>query len=137
LIENQVCAAPILKKSNLKVLPTGYILIESGTKTSVEIISKTEPLPTNDVDRIVAHAIAGEMLGMKYIYLEAGSGALNPVPLNIISAVKKEISVPLIVGGGIRDKNILKNIVDAGADFVVVGNLFEKIENIEDFNIFS
>lgn len=126
LIENHVQAAPILKKINLPTIPCGYILIESGLETSVQKISKTKPLLSDDIEKVVAHALAGEMLGMKYIYLEAGSGAKKHVPAELVKAVKSELTIPLIVGGGIRDKETATKIREAGADFIVVGNLFEK-----------
>ncbi|MCK4979620.1 MAG: geranylgeranylglyceryl phosphate synthase family protein, partial [Candidatus Delongbacteria bacterium] len=87
LIEHHVRAAPFVKKMGLEVLPTGYILIECGYRTSVERVSKTQPLSSSNIENIVAHALAGEMIGMKYIYLEAGSGAINPVSPEIIQAV--------------------------------------------------
>lgn len=131
LIEHHVKAAPFVKKLGLKVLPTAYILIECGYRTSVERVSKTQPLPSSNISNIVAHALAGEMIGMKYVYLEAGSGAKNPVSPEIIKAVKAEISVPLIVGGGIRTPEYAKTLVEAGADFIVVGNVLEKSDDKE------
>ncbi len=131
LIEHHVRAAPFVKKMGLKVLPTGYILIECGYRTSVERVSKTQPLSSSNIENIVAHALAGEMIGMKYIYLEAGSGALNPVSPEIISAVKSQITVPLIVGGGIRTPEYANKLVDAGADYIVVGNVLEKSDDKE------
>ncbi len=125
LIGNHVKAAPFLKKSKLEIIPTGYMLIEGGKKTSVEYISNTIPIPNDKPDIAVATAIAGEMTGKKLIYLETGSGALNSVPVNIISAVKNNINIPLIVGGGIRDSETLKGICKAGADTIVIGNAFE------------
>lgn len=136
LIENHVASAPYIKKIGLKTIPTGYILIDGGYKTSVEKVSKTSPLQADNIDKIVAHALAGEMLGMKYIYLEAGSGAKNYVPIEVIKAVKKNISIPLIVGGGIKRPQDAKEIANAGADFIVVGNKFEESNNrslIENF----
>ncbi|NOR45833.1 MAG: geranylgeranylglyceryl/heptaprenylglyceryl phosphate synthase [Candidatus Delongbacteria bacterium] len=129
LIEHHVRAAPFVKKMGLKVLPTGYILIECGYRTSVERVSKTQPLSSSNIENIVAHALAGEMIGMKYIYLEAGSGAINPVSPEIISAVRSQITVPLIVGGGIRTPEYAKKLVDAGADFIVIGNVLEKTDD--------
>jgi len=131
LIEHHVKAAPFVKKMGLKVLPTAYLLIECGYRTSVERVSKTQPLPSSNIPNIVAHALAGEMIGMRYVYLEAGSGAKNPVSPEIIKAVKAEISVPLIVGGGIRTPEYAKTLVEAGADFIVVGNVLEKSDDKE------
>jgi phosphoglycerol geranylgeranyltransferase len=129
LIEHHVKAAPFVKKMGLKVLPTAYILIECGYRTSVERVSRTQPLPANNIPNIVAHALAGEMIGMKYVYLEAGSGAKNPVSPEIISAVKAQVSVPVIVGGGIRTPEYAKILTDAGADFIVIGNVLEKSDD--------
>jgi len=131
LIEHHVKAAPFVKKMGLKVLPTAYILIECGYRTSVERVSRTQPLPASNIPNIVAHALAGEMIGMKYVYLEAGSGAKNPVSPEIIQAVKAQITVPLIVGGGIRTPEYAKTLVDAGADFIVIGNVLEKSDDEE------
>lgn len=129
LISHQVEAAPILKKSNLEIIPTGYILIEGGNRTAVEKVSRTTPLGRGDIDKIVATAQAGEMLGKKLIYLEAGSGANLAVPLEIINAVRQNIDVPLIVGGGIRNKTGIQNAYDSGADLVVIGTAFENNMN--------
>ena len=126
LIGNHVVAAPLLKKSKLEILPTGYILIESGNLTSVEYISNTLPIPANKVDIAVATAIAGEMLGNKLIYLEAGSGAKYHVNKNIISKVKENINIPLIVGGGIKTNEEISEVCKAGADIVVIGTAIEK-----------
>lgn len=125
LIGNHVLAAPMLKKSKLEVIPVGYILIESGHLTSVQYISNTIAIPSDKPDIAVATAIAGEMLGLKTIYLEAGSGALNPVPEKIIRAVKSQISIPLIVGGGIKTREQLELTYQSGADIVVIGNSLE------------
>ncbi len=135
LINNHVIAAPFIKSIKLEVIPVGYILVESGKKTSVEIISKTTPLSSENIENIVNHSIAGEFLGMKSIYLEAGSGALKNVSVDIVKAVKKNIDIPLIVGGGIRDKETVKELVDAGADFIVIGNHLEKKSEAEGLEI--
>lgn len=125
LIEHQVKAAPILKKSNLEILSTGYILIESGSETAVERVSKTTPLDRNNLDLVLATAQAGEMLGSKLIYLEAGSGAQKAVPLEMIEYVAQNIDIPLIVGGGIVDLQGIQNTYQSGADLVVIGTAFE------------
>ena len=125
LIEHQVIAAPILKKTQLEVISTGYMLIASGRATAVEIVSQTLPLPRENYDYAVATAQAGEMLGNKLIYLEAGSGAEHPVPLKMINLVAQNIEIPLVVGGGIMDKQGIQNAYDAGADLVVIGTAFE------------
>lgn len=125
LIGNHVVAAPFLKSSRIEVIPTGYILIENGFTSSVEYMSNTKPLPARKPEIAVATAMAGEMLGMKLIYLEGGSGANHPIPPELIEKVKKNISVPLIVGGGIRTAADLQMVAEAGADLIVIGNAFE------------
>ena len=132
LIEHQINAVPVLEKTNLEIIPTGYILIESGSQTAVERVSKTKPLDSTDSDYVAQTAKAGEFIGLKLIYLEAGSGAKNAVPLAMITAVSKRISIPLIVGGGICSKKQIKEAFDAGADLVVIGTAFEN-----DINFFS
>ena len=131
LIGNHVIAAPVLKKIDLEIIPTGYILIENGRTTAVEYISNTKPIPADKIDLVVATAMAGEMLGHKMIYLEAGSGALEPVNTSMIREVKKSIGIPLIVGGGIHTAEQVRQIYDAGADIIVVGSVVE--ENTEEF----
>jgi putative glycerol-1-phosphate prenyltransferase len=126
LIGQHVLSSIPIKKSAIKVVPVGYMLIESGKTTSVEYISNTKPIPSNKPDIAVCTAVAGELLGMRSIYLEAGSGAQNPVPTKMIAAVKHNISIPLIVGGGIRTADALNNAYASGADVVVVGNVLEE-----------
>jgi len=128
LIGKHVEAISKLKDSNLEVISTGYILIESGKETAVQRVTNTLPIPRNAVQNIVDTAKAGELLGMKLIYLEAGSGASYPVSEHIISKVKKEINIPLIVGGGIRTLEQLENAYQWGADLVVIGTAFEEDE---------
>jgi phosphoglycerol geranylgeranyltransferase len=125
LIEHQVKAVPIIKKTQLEVISTGYMLIESGTETAVERVSKTKPLDREDLQLALATAQAGEMLGNKLIYLEAGSGAKQAVPLKMIELVAQNIKIPLIVGGGIVDLHNIQKAHDAGADLVVIGTAFE------------
>ncbi|OIQ29989.1 MAG: geranylgeranylglyceryl/heptaprenylglyceryl phosphate synthase [Bacteroidetes bacterium MedPE-SWsnd-G2] len=132
LISKQVKAANKLKTSKLEIIPTAYLLIESGKQTAVERVSETKPMSLNDVDKIVDTALAGQLLGMKLVYLEAGSGALNPVPNTLISRVKNAIDIPLIVGGGIRSSEQLNASFNAGADVVVIGTAFEN-----DINFFN
>jgi len=126
LIGNHVLAAPHLQRAGIEVIPTAYMLIENGSSTSVEYMSNTRPIPGNKTDIAVATAMAGEMLGLKSIYLEAGSGAAHPVASNMISAIRKQISLPLMVGGGIRSAETALEVFDAGADLIVVGNVMEK-----------
>ena len=125
LIEHQINAVPILNKTNLEIISTGYILIESGKQTAVERVSQTKPLAISNPNYILQTAQAGEMLGNKLIYLEAGSGADLTIPDNIISLVAQNISIPLIVGGGIRSISNIEKAYQAGADLVVIGTAFE------------
>lgn len=132
LIGQQVKAAMTLKKSNLDIIPTGYILIDGGVKTSVEYISNTQPIPADKVNIAVSTAVAGELLGKKIIYIDAGSGALNPIPENLITAVSSQLNIPLIVGGGMKTTEDINKAWDAGADIVVVGNAFETNPDLID-----
>ena len=132
LVEHQINAVPILEKTNLEIISTGYILIESGSETAVERVSQTKPLPKNNSNYIAQTAKAGELIGNKTLYLEAGSGALNAVSLEIIKTVSDRISVPLIVGGGIRSKKQIDEAYSAGADLVVIGTAFENDLNFFD-----
>jgi putative glycerol-1-phosphate prenyltransferase len=122
LIGNHVIAAPFLKKQKEKVISIGYILIGCGSRTSVEYMSQTDPIPADKPEIAAATAMAGELLGLKMIYLEAGSGCLHHVPVNVISTVKETISIPLIVGGGIRSENEIEEVFTAGADMIILGN---------------
>ena len=126
LIGEQVIAAPIVKDYEIETIPTGYLLIDGGSPTSVEVVSGTKPLPSNRPDIIVSHALAAQFLGMELIYLEAGSGALNKVPEDVVKKVADEISIGLIVGGGIRTPEDANSIVNSGASFVVIGSAIEK-----------
>jgi len=132
LIEQQVKAAPILKKTNLEIISTGYILIESGNQTAVERVSKTKPLDRNNINYVIQTAQAGEMLGNKLIYLEAGSGAKQAVSLEMIKKVAQNIEIPLVVGGGIVDLQQIKDSYNSGANLVVIGTAFEN-----DMNFFN
>jgi putative glycerol-1-phosphate prenyltransferase len=134
LIGQHVLAAPNLKAANFDIIPTGYMLIDCGTTTSVEYISNTKPIPQNKSDIAICTAMAGEQLGMRAIYLEAGSGSNQPVSTTLIADIRKSISSTLIVGGGIKTAEDARNACNAGADIVVIGTAFEKdptlIENI-------
>lgn len=132
LVEHQIDAVPILEKTKLEIISTGYLLIESGSETAVERVSKTKPLGKANADYISQTAKAGEFIGNKLIYLEAGSGALNAVPLEVIKNVSERISIPLIVGGGIRSKKQIEEAYGAGADLVVIGTAFENDINFFD-----
>jgi len=130
LIGKHVIAAPYLKASKLEVIPTGYLLIDGGNRTTVAYMSNTAPIPAEKSEIAVCTALAGELLGLKLIYLDAGSGAKQPVPGTMIKQVKKFISVPLIVGGGIRTPEQASEACRSGADIVVVGNAIEKNINL-------
>ena len=134
LIGQHVTSSYSIKKSGVEVISTGYILIDGGKPTSVEYMSNTMPIPPDKPEIAVATAIAGELIGHKLIYLEAGSGALCPVPPSMITAVKKNTDIPLIAGGGLRSAPDIQNALRAGADIVVVGNVLEKNpELLEEF----
>ena len=132
LIEKHIEAVSVLRNTKLEVIPTGYILIENGKETAIQKVTQTKPLSKQNIQHIVDTAQAGEFLGMKFIYLEAGSGARYPVENKMISKVKKELTIPLIIGGGIRTKQQLDDAYNSGADLVVIGTAFEK-----DINFFN
>ncbi|MDP2067386.1 MAG: geranylgeranylglyceryl/heptaprenylglyceryl phosphate synthase [Lutibacter sp.] len=125
LIEQQIKSVPFLKNSNLEIIPTGYILIDGGTNSSVFKMSNTKPISQENIQLAVDTAVAGMYKGKQLIYLEAGSGAKVPVNSKLISAVKQHISIPLIVGGGIKTKEQLENAYANGADLVIIGTAFE------------
>ncbi len=126
LIGNHVIAAPFLKLSPLEIISTGYMLIDGGKPTTVSYMSNTYPIPSNKADIAVCTALAGEMLGLKTIFMDAGSGALQPISEEMIEAVSSSIKIPLIVGGGIRTPEKAAANVKAGADVIVIGNALEK-----------
>jgi len=125
LIGNHVLAAPMLRDSGLEVMPTGYILVNGGRPTTVSYISQTQPIPADKPDIAACTALAGEMLGLRLMYLDAGSGATEAVPAATIAAVRRTVQAPIIVGGGIRTPVQAQAAWAAGADVVVVGNAFE------------
>jgi len=126
LIGEHVRAAPLIKHYGLEAIGTAYMLIESGNSTSVQFMSNSFPIPDTKNDIAVAHALAGQYLGMKLIYTDSGSGAKNSISNEMISAIKENVSLPLIVGGGIKDPETAAHKAKAGADFVVTGNVLEK-----------
>lgn len=130
LIGQHVVAAPIIKNTKLEVIPTGYLLINSGRTTSVAYISNTTPIPDDKYSLAACTAMAGEMLGLQFIYLDAGSGADKEISAKMIATVRKSISVPLIVGGGINTRQKALNALEAGADMIVMGNSLEKNPNL-------
>lgn len=126
LIGNHVISAPFLKVSPLEIISTGYMLVDGGVETTVSYISNTKPIPAHKEDIAVCTAVAGEMLGLKLLYLDAGSGAIHPVSESMIEQVSSSVDIPLIVGGGIRTPEKALVNVRAGADLIVVGNALEK-----------
>jgi phosphoglycerol geranylgeranyltransferase len=126
LIGNHVLAAPYLRDVRHKLVSVGYTLINCGSKTSVEYMSQTEAIPSEKTDIVVATALAGEMLGLKMIYLEGGSGASKPVPPDLINSVRKNITVPIAVGGGIKNGTQIEDAFREGANLVIIGNGVEK-----------
>ena len=126
LIGQHVIAAPMLRRTPLEVISTGYMLVDGGAPTTASYISSTHPIPSNKEDIALCTALAGEMLGLRTMYLDAGSGAKNPVSELMITAVSHNINVPLIVGGGMRSPERAAANARAGADIIVVGNAFEK-----------
>lgn len=125
LIDEQVRGAPLVKSYGIEAIPTGYMLIESGSYTSVEFVSNTRPIPRSKGDLAAAHALAAEYLGIKLVYLEAGSGARLAVPEKMITEVSSQITIPVVVGGGIVTPEDAAKSINAGASFVVVGTRFE------------
>ncbi len=129
LIEHHINSVEALEKSNLEIIPTGYLLIDGGKETAVLRVSQTQPIEQNNIELAYKTAKAGEFLGKKLIYLEAGSGANQHVSLEMIRYISQNIKIPLIVGGGIRSMNTIQEIYDAGADLVVIGTAFENNPN--------
>lgn len=126
LIGQHVVAAPIIRNTRLEVVPTGYMLINSGKLTSVAYISNTMPIPDDKYSLAASTAMAGEMLGLQCIYLDAGSGAEKEISAKMIASVRKVVNVPLIVGGGINSTQKALTALEAGADMIVIGNALEK-----------
>jgi putative glycerol-1-phosphate prenyltransferase len=137
LIGRHVVASPMIKRSGIEPISTGYILIESGVTTTAVYMSGSMPLPRNKPDIAAATALAAEYLGMKLIYLEAGSGADQTVPDELIKAVSRVCTVPIIVGGGIRSPLVAREKVESGANIVVTGNYFEDEDNWEMIREFA
>jgi phosphoglycerol geranylgeranyltransferase len=138
LIGQHIGSSLAIKKSGMEVIPTGYILVDGGKTSATEYISNTRPIPAHKKEIVLSTAVAGELLGMKMIYLEAGSGATEPVEPSLIQYVKESLAIPIIVGGGITSTEKMKLAFVAGADIVVVGNIFETHpERIESFVQFT
>ena len=132
LIKQQIKSVPSLLASDLEIIPTGYILIDGDNHTSVQKISNTTPIDPANTELALHTAIAGMYMGKNLIYLEAGSGAKNPIPLSLIKEVSENITIPLIVGGGIRNREQLNNAYKNGADLIVIGNAFENDNGLFD-----
>jgi phosphoglycerol geranylgeranyltransferase len=130
LIGEHIKAARQLKRSRLEIIPTGYILIGGGKKVSTQTVTRTSPIKNSNRDLVVSTAIAGELLGMKMIYLEAGSGATNSLDASLVKQVTRNISAPVIAGGGIDTPEKARALCKAGADMIVVGNAIEKNSNL-------
>ena len=130
LIGEQLIAAPMVKDLGIETIPTGYMLMDGGAGSTVEFMSGTRPIPMNRPDIAVAHALAGQYLGMKLIYLEAGSGAKESVSESVIEAVTHNLDIPVIVGGGIRNGQIASEKVKAGASIIVTGTVIEENSNL-------
>lgn len=126
LIGQHVVAAPILKKLDIEILPTGYILVNAGNQTTVSYMSNTQPIPYDKSSVAACTAMAGEMLGLQLMYLDAGSGAHQPISNKMISVVRKSVNTPMIVGGGINTVKKAENVLQAGADIIVIGNAIEE-----------
>jgi putative glycerol-1-phosphate prenyltransferase len=137
LIEEQVKAAPMVKESGLEVIPTGYMLIESGRLTSANYMSHSIPIPHDKPDIAMAHALAAKFLGMKLIYMDAGSGALSSVSEKMIGGVAKYAGLPVVVGGGIKDPETAGAKARAGVSAVVIGNILEGKLNNDMINKFA
>lgn len=137
LIGHQVQAAKHLKKMDLEVVPTAYLLIDGGKASSVSYVSQTTPIPSDQINIAVNTAVAGQLLGFSCVFMDAGSGALNSIPTEMITAVKNEIDLPLIIGGGIRSLAQVEDIYNAGADVVVIGNKIEEdVEFLLDLHLY-
>lgn len=126
LIGEQVIAAPVVKDLGIETISTGYILVDGGACSTVEFMSDTRPIPTNRTDIIIAHALAGQYLGMEVIYLESGSGARLPLTKDVVTAVRESIDIPIIVGGGIKSPETASELVRAGASIIVTGTITEQ-----------
>lgn len=132
LIGQHVLAAPFLKKSNMEILPTGYMLVGNDRNTTVAYISNSLPIPSDKISIAICTAMAGEMMGLRLIYLDAGSGAEEPVAPEMIQKVKESIDIPLIAGGGLNTGEKIDKALEAGADIIVIGNGIEKGHDLLD-----
>jgi len=129
LIEEQLKGAPLIKNYNLEPIPMGYLMFESGNLCTSQFVSDAKLIPNNKPEIAVAYALTTKYFGMKFVYLEAGSGAKETISNEIISAIKKEVDIPIIVGGGIRDRETAREKLQAGADIIVTGTINERDQN--------
>ncbi len=137
LFGDHVIAAPAIRKHKIEAISTGYMLFDSGRTTTAEFISNTKPLPPHKPEIAMAHALAAQYMGMSNVYLEAGSGADNPIPDQVIKAVTSYVEIPVIVGGGIKSPEIAAQKAKAGASFIVTGNVLDKFDDPEIIKKFS
>lgn len=137
LIGHQVIASPMIKASGIEPISTGYMIIDSGKPTSASFISNSQPIPRDKSDIAAIHALAAEYLGMKQVYLEGGSGAENPVSVEMVNLVSKTTHLPIWVGGGIKSPETAKERIQAGATAIVIGTHFEKPNNKNSIELFA
>ena len=137
LIGEHVKSAPVIHNMRLETIPTAYILLNGGVRSSIEIISNTAPIPMNKHDIILAHALAGEFLGNKLVFLEAGSGAKNHAACKIISILSKQIQIPIVVGGGVNTSKSAGQLVSSGAGYIVTGTQIEKLPSLTSLLAFT
>lgn len=137
LFGDHVIAAPYIKKLGIEPISTGYMLFESGRTTTAEFMSNTKPLPVNKPEIAMAHALAAQYMGMSTIYLEAGSGADHSIPDQVVKAVSSYVDIPVITGGGIRTPEDARSKIEAGATFIVTGNVLDDSQNLKLINDFS
>ncbi len=135
LISHHVASAPLIKANKTEAISTGYLLVDGGSPTSVQYISQTQPIPADKNDIAIATALAGQYMGMKLIYMDAGSGAEKPIPAQMISAVKEQLDIPIMIGGGLNTSFKVKSACEAGGDIIVIGNALEKdLTLLKEFN---
>ena len=137
LIGEHVKSAPIIHNMNLEAIPTAYILLDGGVRSSVEVMSNTSPIPMNKHDIILAHALAGEYLGNNFVFLESGSGAQNHSASEVVSIISKQLKIPIIVGGGINTSVSAQSLVSSGAGYIVTGTKIEQNPSIKELLKFT
>ena len=134
LIDEHVKSAPIIYKFSIETIPTAYILLDGGNKSSVQIASDTKPISLEDHEIILSHSLAGQFLGKLMLFLECGSGAIKHATDEIIQFIKPHIQIPIIVGGGIRTYESANMLTNAGADYVVIGSKIEELPSRKELN---